>query len=111
MTKNHRKIQSLLEIADIFKSTGTRLIFYFTPINYEPKKNYIGNDFETHLKKNIDLFKSALLSRNLTVLDLSMDLPLNAFTWNEELYINEHMGEQGRRFVAESLANEIKKND
>lgn len=111
LTKDHRKIQSLLEIADTFASKKTRVIFYFTPINYQSKKTYRGNEFVTQLKKNVNLVKSLLLKKQVTVLDLSMSLPLEAFAWREELYTNEHMGEQGRRFVAESLAHEIKKKD
>lgn len=114
LTKNHRKIQSLLEIADIFASKKTKLIYYFTPINYQPKKDYIGTEFETHLKKNVAIVKSELLKKKVTILDFSMSLPSEAFTYegpHEAFYINEHLKYQGRRFVAESLAHEIKKKD
>lgn len=110
LTKGHRKIKSLLEIADTFASKKTKLIYYFTPINYQPKKEYMGNNFETQLKKNVNLVKSLLLKKHVTVLDLSMSLPLEAFDWREGLYASEHMAEKGRRFVAESLATEIKKD-
>lgn len=109
LTKDHRKIKSLLEIADTFASKKTKLIYYFTPINYQPKKAYRGNEFETQLKKNVNLVKSLLLKKHVTVLDLSMSLPSEAFDKREGLYASEHMAEKGRRFVAESLANEIKK--
>lgn len=111
LTKDHRKIKSLLEIADTFASKKTRVIFYFTPINYQPKKAYRGNEFEAQLKKNINLVKSLLLKKQVTVLDLSMSLPLEDFAWREDLYVNEHMAEKGRRFVAQSLAHEIKRKD
>lgn len=112
LTKDHRKVQSLLEIADIFASKKTKLIFYFTPIDYQPKVVHIGNDFKIILKKNVDLIKSLLLRKHVTVLDLSMNLPTKApFTWREDLYNSEHLAEQGRRFVAQSLANEIQNQE
>lgn len=112
LKQDHRKIKSLVEIADIFARKKTKLIFYFTPINYKPAVDYIGNDFETSLKKNINLVKSLLLKKHVTVLDLSMSFPTKAsFTWRENLYNSEHLVEQGRRFVAQSLAIEIQKEN
>ncbi|MEK7543290.1 MAG: hypothetical protein AAB557_00315 [Patescibacteria group bacterium] len=118
LTKNHRKIQSLLRIADMFASKKTKLIFYFTPIDYQPKQSFMGDKFVTQLKKNVNLVKTALLEKQVTVLDLSTSLSAEAFTWRsimkansklENLYNNEHLMAQGRHFVAKALTDEIGK--
>ena len=120
LTKDHRKVQSLLQIVNTFESKKTKLIFYFTPIDYKLKKAYMGNDFEAHLKKNINLVKSLLIKKHVAVLDLSMSLLTETFTSLsitspdvniENFYNNEHLTEQGRRFVAQSLAIEIQKEN
>lgn len=118
LTKDHRKVQSLIRIADMFASQKTKLIFYFTPIDYQPKQSFMGEGFVTQLKKNVNLVKSALQEKQVTVLDLSMSLPAETFTWRaiiransnlENLYNNEHLMAQGRHFVAKALTDEIGK--
>ncbi len=105
--ENHRKLTSILSSADSFKNSDVTPIFYFTPIDFKTGEKYLGKEFTECLKKNTDLVVSKLKEKNVIVLDLSVSQDSKDFSWQNIGFINEHLSESGRMFVAQSLKNAI----
>lgn len=101
------KILSMLKLAQVLKDHGTQIIFYITPIDVETGMKYLNDVFIKRLLDNGEVIKSVLAQRSIPVLDLSMALGTDYFTWVEdhqrELYPNEHLRLEGRMFVVKAL--------
>ncbi len=108
LTKEHRKIKAMVEIAKVMRESDIKLIFYITPIDYQTGRQYFGKQFAEKTNKNINLIKSLLKDKGVKPLDLSFELSRPSFNWEEERYVNEHLKEDGRGFVAKQLYQAIK---
>lgn len=109
LTPAHRKLQSLATIIKN-KSPQTKLIFYVTPVNYEKGEEYFPGAFKNRLAENVAVIKAAAQGADLTFLDLSGALPEDFFIGGtKEEFLDEHLIEAGRKFVAKSLAEIINK--
>ena len=105
----HRKLQSLAEMVK-GKLPETKLIFYITPINYEKGEKYFPGEFKRRLADNVVVIKKTLEGTNAAFLDLSTSLSEENFVGGEQaFYLDEHINEEGRRLVAYSLAQIVKK--
>lgn len=111
LSPSHRKLQSLLEIIKS-RSPQTKLIFYVTPVNYEKGENYFPGIFKNRLAENVAVVKNSVQGTGAVFLDLSVALPEEIFVGGKEKpFLDEHLNEEGRRFVAQSLAEIIKINN
>ncbi|MFA5143718.1 MAG: hypothetical protein WC522_06095 [Candidatus Omnitrophota bacterium] len=108
LKERHRKIQSMLGIAKIMKQSGTKVIFYITPIDYETGEKYLPAQFLKRLDSNTRLIASLLSIEGVDLLDISKGLGAASFNYPFPC-ISEHMNESGRRYVAQRLADEIEK--
>ena len=106
LTRKHRKIKSMLQIAKILSFNNIQLIFYVTPIDFESGEDYFPNQFITQLHDNTKMICDLLRKRKVHILDLSMDLKTEFFSWR--MYPNEQLDQEGRKFVAERLSDKIK---
>jgi hypothetical protein len=110
LSPSHRRIRSLEEIADIIRTNSMNVIFYVTPIDYETGNQFLGPAFQKQLDSNVSVITNSLAQQGFDVLDLSSSLPANGFAWkNAEFtyYINEHLNDQGRLFVAKQLQKKV----
>jgi hypothetical protein len=104
---NHRKIHNLMNIIDRFKNTKTKVLFYITPIDFEIGNSYFGNRFEKQIKQNAEVVSAELTNHGGTVVDLSLAQHTDNFMWQEEWYVDEHLNEHGRLFLATTIASII----
>lgn len=100
-------LSSIKEIAN--QCNFAKVVFYITPVNFQLGQKFLGNDFARQVNQNIKVLKQTLSENNSTYLDLSHSLSSSAFYWQDELYMNEHLNQTGRQFVASNVAAKIKK--
>jgi len=104
----HRKVQSMLRIVRMAKENGLSILFYITPIDYRTGNRHLGSVFAQRIGENARFIRSLLEVRRGAVLDLSLTLDSPAFNFghfpDDHLYPNEHLKEQGRRYVAAALS-------
>jgi hypothetical protein len=103
---NHRKLQSLRNIALIAKENGVKVYVYITPIDYEEGAKLVGQDFIKQTKYNAELVCSISTENGLPCLNLAFAVRDADFATH--VLPNEHMKEAGRKFVAQKLADFIK---
>ena len=107
LSANHRKLKTLEEIAGLLKKNNIKAIFYITPIDYETIGKYTGFYTKDRITQNINLIKNSLSKYPLVFLDLSFKLQAKEFGWKDSIYINEHLNQYGRQFVAQELAASV----
>lgn len=103
----HRRLLALREISRLSRGAGIDVLYYITPVNYQFGVIYTGNRFTKQVKRNADLVNNVAASCNNSLLDLSQDLGITYFQ-NDGQRINEHLNFNGRRYVAERLAESIR---
>lgn len=108
LTREHRKMKSLVEIAELLPTLGIRPLFYLTPIDYQGGEKSHPGEFKTYLSANINLVKTVLAEKGYKVLDLSYDLGSQYFAWQDRTKPNEHLNQEGRAYVAKKLAPALK---
>lgn len=109
LNSNQKGVKALVKIKEDLKGTGVKALFYITPIDYQAASQYIGKDFEKKVSQNISTIKETLVAPNIDVLDLSFSLNHESFHW-PWIYMNEHLKEDGRKYVAQQLVNYIENN-
>lgn len=107
LSKNHRKLKALKETADLLSKNNIKAVFYLTPVDYETAEKFTGDFAKNQMTQNINLIKNSLNKYPVKILDLSFKLPADNFAWKDALYINEHLNQNGRQFLAQELANSI----
>jgi hypothetical protein len=106
LSKEHHKIKSLLEIAGLSEKNHFKVLFYITPVDYQVGERYLPGEFTEQLRRNTAFIRSLLPGESMSVrlLDFSLDLPADYFAWKKKGSLNEHLNQEGRRYVAEKLA-------
>ena len=104
---NHPKVKAVGNIARSASKSRYDVLFYLTPIDYETGNRYLGKRFESQIRENKSVFLDETREASLDVLDLSLDLPPDCFYWASR-YVNEHMNQRGRRYVARRLASAVR---
>jgi len=98
---DHRKLDSLVAVAELAAKNDVNVIFYITPVNVEQGERFLGRTFRERFADNIRVVQStldAVSSGNVTLLNLAFDLPAYDFT---DL---EHLTESGKEYVAGQIA-------
>jgi hypothetical protein len=107
LDESHRKVQSMLEIARLAKEGHFQVIFYITPIDYQTGEEYLGASFIERISQNTEIINSLLIEQEVEVLALSFGLEKTGLDW--EGAPNEHLNEDGRKFLAEQLSVVLQK--
>lgn len=107
LSRNQKGIKAMEQIKDHLEGSNIKVLFYITPIDYQEASRFMGGEFEMRVSQNISELKEILEGPNIDVLDLSFSLDHQSFDW-PGVYMNEHLKEDGRKFVARQLANFIK---
>jgi hypothetical protein len=105
LSPEHRKLQSLVQLVDVYRANNIDVILYITPIDYQFGESLLGEQFTEQVTQNTTLIASMVEGKDVVFLDLSFDLTSEFFGWHE--YPNEHLNENGRFFVAEKLSQEL----
>ena len=98
---DHRKLNSMVAVAELAADRGVNVIFYISPVNVEQGERFLGHTFSERFTDNIQVVQSTLDAAsldNVTLLNLAFDLPAYDFT---DL---EHLTETGKEYVAEQIA-------
>ncbi len=110
LTAEHRKIKSLLHTAELFKAQGIDAIFYITPVDWQTIQKYLGQNSTARIAQNVAVIKNALALQRLDVLDLSLTLSTEDFSWRQDgqgpYYPNEHLKLRGRLIVVKNLVEQ-----
>ena len=105
---DHRKLRSMVEIANVLNSVNIQVIFYVSPLDMETGQKYLPGRFFDRVHANVELAKALLREQNVEPLDLSQSVPAEHFSWT--VYPNEHLDQVGRFFVADCLAGALQDN-
>ncbi len=101
LASDHRKLDSMVAVAELAAEHGVNVIFYITPVNVEQGERFLGPVFGERFADNVQVVQSTLDAvslDNVTLLNLAFDLPAYDFT---DL---EHLTETGKEYVAEQIA-------
>lgn len=102
---DHRKLQSMVKLAEIYRAQGINVIFYITPIDYQVGNYYLGEKFTEQVAKNVAVITETLQREDVILLDFSFSLTSDFFNWAK--YPNEHLNEDGRNFIAQNLSDKL----
>lgn len=105
-----RRLENFLAIADRYKNSPTKVIFYITPMDYQTGEKYFGKHYDSLTAHYISQISQSLRQHGAIVLDLSRLQEANNFIWKEDGYINEHLNQFGRHKVAEQVGMVIEPN-
>jgi len=105
LTSTHRKYKSLEAFADFLREHDIRVLFYLTPVDWETGVSFLGERLKDRIAKNTGLVRSMLERKGFQVLDLTFRVAPEDFGWrdSEFIYINEHLNEKGRMYVAQMI--------
>ncbi len=101
---DHRKLDAMVDVAELGARRGVNVIFYISPVNVEQGERFLESRFTERLSENIQVVESRLdaASRdNVMLLNMAFDLPAYDFT---DL---EHLTETGKEYVAEQVASAV----
>lgn len=111
LSKQHRKVLSMMRSAELLKSAGIKPIFYITPVDWQILEKNLGGYSLLRIEENVRLLRSVLDEVGVSVLDLSRTLPSEDFSWPEDgdgpHYPNEHLRLRGRMLVVKILAERM----
>lgn len=107
LTGSQKGMKAMKKIKEHLKGSNVKALFYITPVDYQEASQFMGEDFEKKVSQNISVIKEMLDEPNIDVLDLSFSLKHQSFDW-PGIYMNEHLDEEGRKFVARQIANFIR---
>ncbi|MCB9757351.1 MAG: hypothetical protein H6753_02865 [Candidatus Omnitrophica bacterium] len=111
LSKQHRKVQSMVRSAKLLKSAGIKPVFYITPVDWQTIEKNLGVSSVLRIEENVQVIRSALDEVDVPVWDLSRSLPSEDFSWPEDgdgpYYPNEHLRLRGRMLVVKTLAERM----
>lgn len=108
--ENNPQLKSLMHIAETYNTSSTKVIFYITPVDYETGVSHLGKRFLNQLRRNTDFIKNKLETYNARVLDFSLSLQADSFSWSSDVaVVNGHINEKGRKYLSAQIGKEIQK--
>jgi len=102
MSPDHRRLASLKRLHQFAATHQTSVLFYITPIDVENCKRHWGDEFENQIESTLQTIRSELGAVGAVVIDLSHDLPSDAFSY--DVYPDEHLNEHGRLRLSQQIA-------
>jgi hypothetical protein len=99
------KLEALVEFARICKQEGIRPIFYWTPLDYEAHEALHPDKFYQRIEASKAIVNRLLGDIGYVPEDWSYELRSEYFAYED--YPNEHLGFEGRKWLAVQLARKI----
>lgn len=100
------KLKALEKLCRLAKKEDLDILFLIPPENYKQGIAYFPTEFEREFDANISIIKALLDSFDCPYINLSKGLNSKNFT-HTPLYPNGHLTQQGRRFVANQITQNI----
>lgn len=106
---NHRKLLLLKDIIRLLSDIGIRPLVYVTPINHRAGVKYVGEEFSSYHRMNVDALREALgeFYDIISFHDYSMIFDSDLFFHENDT--TEHLNENGRAKLACLICDEYKK--
>ena len=101
LEKDHRKLVSLRNLARAAGAAGIPVYVYVTPIDWQGGRSHVGPEFAARVRENARLACAVAESAGARCLDIATALESRYFSHGT--YSDEHLTDQGRRFVAEQI--------
>jgi len=101
--KDHRKLRAVTEAARLLLANGILPVIYITPVNVQLGEEYHPGDFAKIVATNCQLVRQSLDAASTDLLNLSFDLPSDAFA--DEFVPSGHLKKRGRVHVAQEVSN------
>lgn len=109
LDRSHERVGQLRKMAALCKDRGQKVIFYITPVDYKTCDRMLEGRFSTQIEHNVGIIKRALSETGHDLLDLSFALEPSYFYYGGfPLYPNEHLNENGRRWIASRIQVEMR---
>jgi hypothetical protein len=108
LSKDHRKVKALEELASVCRNHGIPLLAYATPVDVETGHRELGVDVRSPLAQNLEIIRGALGIEGGQWRDLVALLGSADFDWNR--FPNEHLKSRGRIRLADDVARLIAGN-
>ncbi|MFC1583036.1 hypothetical protein ACFL4W_05820, partial [Planctomycetota bacterium] len=102
LSPKHPKLAAMRKLIELAQEARTRLLFFVTPLDWQTGEEHHPGEFRKITAANIALIKAIAAPHGIEVLDLSCSLTTDFFAYRR--FPNEHLGQQGRAFVADQLA-------
>jgi len=104
LTREHRHVRAIRYLLDLFKDTDTYVMFYLTPINFQPARKHADRETLEQLDRNIALILEATgpIRKKAGVLNMAFALP------SERFHGAEHIDEMGKTLISGKLAKQLR---
>ncbi len=106
LTGEHPHIKSLQAIIADAQQCDLDLLLYITPIDYEEGIRLVGENFTSIVNQNKAVVTAVANAHDVAVIDLSYNLSSEHFPYHYSP--DEHVDEDGRRFIGETLSTWIR---
>lgn len=106
----HPKLIALTQLSKLLQN-DTRVIAYVTPIDWETGEKYWPGEFKKRVAENIEVIRQSVQGINIVFEDLAFSLDAKHFGWDENKYPNEHLRENGRKFLSQFLKKTLEKEN
>lgn len=107
VNRDHRKIAALTECVRVLETHGIRAYVYATPVDWQTGVANVGDRFLSQIERNVGVVEDAVQEAGGAFLDCSFLLESDDFDWKVDLYPNEHLNQEGRLALAETLRDWI----
>jgi len=102
LKKDDRNLRAIERTLDLSTRAGIKVYLYVTPLDYVVGETYLGGDFPEQIQTNAKLVCDTVKAKGFQCLDLSFGLSHENFSTPD--YPVEHLGQEGRLYVAEQIS-------
>jgi hypothetical protein len=110
ITSNHVYFDALRRIVTRCRDNAINVAFYIVPIDFQEGEKLLGARFRDELQGSIDKVTGFLREEDAFVNDLGDGVDTDNFYYVSNVWPDEHLNAEGRRFVAEQMAAYIKRH-
>jgi hypothetical protein len=101
----HERVAALRQLIALCLDHDVSPIFYVTPVDVATGEGFLPGQFRSQVAANAAFLVETVRAAGALALDLSTSTPSERFSWQR--IPNEHMGQEGRRAVAEAVARVV----
>lgn len=108
LNENNRKLRLLEQILKCLENEKVKIVMYFTPININAGQKFVGKDFITYFRENVNMVLDMLKTYekdNLVFENFSELCDCSCFTYDDDP--TEHLNEKGRKLLSDRIMKTI----
>jgi hypothetical protein len=110
ISPQHRLFDALRNIIRTCHASRTNLVLYITPVDYTTGDVHLHGTFSNRLRDRVNVVVQVVSEEGATALDLTRAFGPEMF-YKGNHYVEDHLVEEGRRRLAETLARTIRAHD